>query len=631
MLNLVAAIDWNISGAVDGGRAARPARAGLLSLWLAGAMLLSVCWGGGSGAARAQEARPVAAQDLLRIRGIRYEQPAEGLGRVVIDYSGASDRVDIRRVGDEMVMEFEGAVIADKLLGSHTFDSPTSPVDTLQVARLADRIQMVVVQRVGVRKVSNFQSNSRYVLGFEQGFEKLFPTSPEAVRQLPNDDSRTRVRNVIVDRSPSGSTDWVVIEFSDAPDVEIQRAGEHVTVTIQDALLPERLATGILVPDWAAAIQDVKARDVGGAVELTVKLRPGEWEVENFLRGNQLVLVLAEPALAKSAVGSPVVLSPVAASAADELGDDAGAAPSKAPVVACVPPPRQRKDGGANKRNGAAPKVFRDCPTCPTMRTVPAGAFDMGSSDSAAIMRKNESPKHRVALPAFAVSQHEVTWGEFRAFVRATGRPLPGSCRAWDVSRNAWANIAGLNWEDPGYPQTENHPAVCVSWEDARAFAAWLTATTGQNYRLASETEWEYLARAGLQVANPWATAPREACKHGNLADETEAGGLAWANRHACRDGHWFASPVGAFRANDFGVFDVLGNVWEWVEDCWNPGYAGTPTDDRTMTCGDCARRVLRGGAWNTRPESVRFAYRGFAPTGRRAANIGFRVARDLD
>jgi len=638
VLNLVTVLNKKIPAVAGGAGVGARMKAVMASLLLAGALLLPGLWMPSGGEAWAQAKGGGAFPGVLSIRGIRYDQPAEGLGRVIIDYDGEPDRVDIRRVGDEMVMEFEGAAIADKLLGSHTFDSPASPVDTLQVARLADRIQMVVVQRVGVRKVSNFQSNRRYILGFEQSFEKVFSkATPAGVRNLPNDDSRTRVRNVIVDRSPSGSADWIVVEFSEAPELELQRAGDRLTVTIQDALLPERLTSGILVPAWAAAIRDVKARGSGDTVELTITLQPGHWEVENILRGNQLILVLAEPALAKSGGGVAALAPPVAPvpPAAQAVGDgadddDGGATAAPAGGVACVAPPRQRK-AGAGKRNGDAPQVFHDCPTCPTMRAVPAGVFEMGSADSEPLKRKNELPRHHVTLSAFAVSQHEVTWGEFEAFVLATRRPLPGACRAWDASRNAWANIAGLTWEDPGYPQTDKHPAVCVSWEDARDYAAWLAATTGRPYRLPSETEWEYLARAGKQVANPWAAVPREACGHGNLADETEEGGSAWANRHACRDGHWFSSPVGTFRANDFGIFDVLGNVWEWVEDCWNTGYAGTPADDRAMTCGDCARRILRGGAWNTRPDSVRFAYRGFAQTGRRATNIGFRVVRDLD
>ena len=159
-------------------------------------------------------------------------------------------------------------------------------------------------------------------------------------------------------------------------------------------------------------------------------------------------------------------------------------------------------------------------------------------------------------------------------------------------------------------------PVINVSWDDGQAYVGWLSKKTGQRYRLASESEWEYAARAGTKTARYWG----EAIGSGN------------ANCHECGsqwDGRQTA-PVGSFRSNGFGVHDVLGNVWEWTEDCWNESYAGAPGDGSAWTSGDCSRRVLRGGSWDGIPRLVRSAYRNGSTTVTRGNGLGFRVARTL-
>ena len=144
----------------------------------------------------------------------------------------------------------------------------------------------------------------------------------------------------------------------------------------------------------------------------------------------------------------------------------------------------------------AVGRVFRDCPDCPDMIVVPPGHFDMGSPDSEAGRDNDEGPVHQVTVGyRFAVGVHEVTRGEFGRFVSATNRVMGNKCATWRNDR--WRDESGTNWRHPGFSQTDDHPVVCVSWNDAKAYARWLSRETGQRYRLLSESEWEYVARAG--------------------------------------------------------------------------------------------------------------------------------------
>lgn len=538
----------------------------------------------------------VAAQSM-EIRDVRYEQPEAGLGQVVIDYAGGDDGVDIRRVGDEVIAEFKGARIPDRMLGSFSFDDPRSPVDTVQIARLADRVQMVLVYRVGVRKFSNYQSRKRYVLGFQREYEKLFAKAPQAAT-LPADENRVRVRNVLFepDASQPGA-DRIRIELSDEADGDVELAGRILQVTLPGATLPQRLRQQVPVPSGLAAVRGARALEADGEVRVTIELAEGRWRLEQPPVKSGLALVVLP-----SAEAVPTA------------------------VARCESPPRKRRAAG----NHVPGSVFRDCPDCPALVVLPSGQFVMGAGDGEG-GREAELPRRPVAVGAFAIGRHEVTWGEYRQFIEATGRKADGVCRTWDPTRGAWANVRGFSWDAPGYPQSDRHPAVCVSWEDAWAYAAWLSVTTGQNYRLPSEAEWEYAARAGDTGAAPWAGAPAAACRFGNVADETVEDQTAWAQRFPCRDDAWFPAGVGGYRPNALGLYDMLGNVWEWTEDCWNPSYSNASGDDRPAVCGRCDRRVLRGAAWNTMPDSARYANRGYADLRRRGTNMGFRVARDLE
>ena len=269
---------------------------------------------------------------------------------------------------------------------------------------------------------------------------------------------------------------------------------------------------------------------------------------------------------------------------------------------------------------------FRDCDACPEMVVVPAGSFMMGSPPGEEGRYDNEGPVHRVSIAEpLAVGVHEVTRGEFARFVRETSRSMGNACWVWDSNEGKAVERSGLNWRNPG-AQADRHPVVCVNWDDAQAYVRWLSRETGERYRLLSESEWEYVARAGTRTARYWGESESGQCRHGNGADASTT--FDW--RVSCSDGHARTSPVGSYTKNGFGLHDVLGNAWEWVQDCWNEDYAGAPGNGRAWERGDCSRRVARGGSWVSTPRYLRSANRSGSSTGDRGSGLGFRIARTL-
>jgi formylglycine-generating enzyme required for sulfatase activity len=190
--------------------------------------------------------------------------------------------------------------------------------------------------------------------------------------------------------------------------------------------------------------------------------------------------------------------------------------------------------------------------------------------------------------------------------------------------------VKEANWRRPGFEQTGDHPAVCLSWNDAVAYADWLTKETGRPYRLPSEAEWEYAVRAGTTTSRFWGDDPNGACTYANVADRSAEARFPGGAVHDCDDGHVFTAPVGSFKPNPFGLLDIQGNAWEWVQDCWNDGYEGAPADGSAWTDGDCGRRVLRGGGWHDGPAWVRSAYRYWDELDARYYDVGVRLAQDL-
>ena len=278
---------------------------------------------------------------------------------------------------------------------------------------------------------------------------------------------------------------------------------------------------------------------------------------------------------------------------------------------------------------------LKDCDECPEMVVIPAGGFVMGVSPSEAERenlpkeyRDRSQPQHRVEVRQFAAGKFLVTRAQYEVFVKATGRKS-GGCNVWTGSK--WENDSAKDWRNSGFAQDDRHPVVCASWDDASAYVQWLSQKTGKSYRLLSEAEWEYAARAGTTAYSYWGEDGNLSCGFANGADQstkTEVprySDLAFAS---CYDGYAYTAPVGSFQPNRFGLYDMLGNVWQWTQDCSNPNYSGAPTDGSAWVGGDCSHRALRGGSWISGPPYLSTAFRNLDPTASRYFYQGFRVAR---
>jgi formylglycine-generating enzyme required for sulfatase activity len=239
--------------------------------------------------------------------------------------------------------------------------------------------------------------------------------------------------------------------------------------------------------------------------------------------------------------------------------------------------------------------TFKECTKCPQMMVVPAGSFIMGSPVDEQGRRDDEGPQHRVLLGKFAVGLFEITFDEWDACVTDGGCNYKPSDQGWGRGRQ---------------------PVINVSWDDAQVYIAWLARKTGKTYRLLTEAEYEYAARAGTTTSHPWGD------------------GIGWNKANCIQCGSAWGgeqtAPAGSFEPNQFGLYDMAGNVWQWAEDCYNKSYKGAPALGSAWTSGDCSRRVIRGGSWNASPLGLRSANRGEVVRTTRDKAIGFRLARKL-
>ena len=280
---------------------------------------------------------------------------------------------------------------------------------------------------------------------------------------------------------------------------------------------------------------------------------------------------------------------------------------------------------------------FKECPSCPEMVVVSNGDYLMGAPDSEPERADNELPQHRVKIPQrFAVGKLMVTREEFDKFVKETDYDPGDKC--WTREGDADRERTGRSYRNPGFDQDGTHPVVCINWDDAKAYVAWLSKKTGKLYRLPSESEWEYVARAGTTTPFWWGSSisPDNAnydytSTYGSDGSKGEIRGKT--------------VPADMFKANAWGLYQVGGNAFEWVEDCWNDTYDhDEPSDDGVriaenwtrrseadVHAGGCSRHVRRGGAWSAPAKWLRSAYRDQRPTRIRAANTGLRVARTLN
>jgi formylglycine-generating enzyme required for sulfatase activity len=276
------------------------------------------------------------------------------------------------------------------------------------------------------------------------------------------------------------------------------------------------------------------------------------------------------------------------------------------------------------------------------MIVIPAGTAILGAAAEDRLRNADELPERRISVrEPFAVSRYEITRDQYEAFVRATGRPVGGNCLTDRVKRGDWQIDANTTFRDPGFAQAGNHPVACVSWDEAQAYIAWLNTQTSGGYRLLTEVEWEYVARGGAteNLVYPWGNDAAQGCPFANVFDRSmmakysgiDTSGHKVFDPMDCEDGRLNTSPVGSLQPNAFGVYDIIGNLAEWIEDCYSASREHLPESGApSPSAGACARRLIKGGSWGSLAHNVRIAERIPYPATHRDDSIGIRVARTL-
>jgi formylglycine-generating enzyme required for sulfatase activity/serine/threonine protein kinase len=322
------------------------------------------------------------------------------------------------------------------------------------------------------------------------------------------------------------------------------------------------------------------------------------------------------PAVAKAPEAAPVP-APAAAETPAPATPPREQPRAAAPPAAAKPAPAKKP---AQAKTPAKPalvpvaqmpplSVFQDCANCPLMIPLAPGKYQMGATpaDNA---NKWEGPPHVVNLTrSFAIGRHEVTVEEWQACVEAKACPAAAAGPVTGEARKA--------------------PVVNLSWNDAQAYTRWLSQKTGRRYRLPSEAEWEYAIRARTAGARYWGGDRTLQCRFGNGADQSALKKDSKLPAVECSDGFPVLAPVGAFEPNAFGLYDMAGNAWEWNEDCWRDSYGGAPADGAAVEFNGCDRRVIRGGSWRARANSLRSFGRGNSPPDTRSDDLGLRVVAE--
>lgn len=347
----------------------------------------------------------------------------------------------------------------------------------------------------------------------------------------------------------------------------------------------------------ASAVMNGRGWNEAGQAAVGMIVAPTEWMMVRKAGIGVLAMLMAG-----------VLLAGHAEIQAQETVRKAGSAGEPRPLSASERSIRERCKPSPRPPTGRAFEVFRDCADTPEMVRLPAGRFLMG--EIGAVGLTYELPVHEVSVSGFSLGRYEVTfleWNDCHADGFCQRRP-----------------------DDQGWGQGFR-PVINVSWLDAKQFVAWLSLKTGQRYRLPSEAEWEYAARAGSAETYAWGEDAGRVCDHANaldMAGRAQRPNWFWSNH--CLDGYAHTAPVGSFPANAWGLYDMLGNVWEWVEDCWHSDYSGAPTDGSAWTSGgDCGKRVNRGGGWGNHARTLRSAKRDADSAQGYGDAFGFRVARD--
>ena len=293
----------------------------------------------------------------------------------------------------------------------------------------------------------------------------------------------------------------------------------------------------------------------------------------------------------------------------------------------------------AEKEKG---QLFRDCDQCPEMVVIPSGSVYVGSYEEEIGRKKGERKRVLATIAnSFALAKTEVTLGQYRVFMEETkyksnqafykGEPLVG-CNYFDGK--SYGYVAEHNWKNPGYPQRETDPVVCVSWSDADAYAQWLSKKTGRMYRVPSAVEFEYASRAGSSSPWYWGTDPTEACDYANVGDRAFAKKFPTRASFSCTDGYVFTTRVGRFKPNKFGLYDMVGNAWEWTSDCFQKDLTNAPIDGSAWLENDnkeCDARTPKGGSWISGIAWSRAAVRSRDGADYKSFMLGFRVAAEID
>ncbi|CAA9892978.1 conserved exported hypothetical protein [Candidatus Methylobacter favarea] len=283
------------------------------------------------------------------------------------------------------------------------------------------------------------------------------------------------------------------------------------------------------------------------------------------------------------------------------------------------------------------PQLQKATVLLPNVVNIPAGCFQMGSSETEK-GRSDDEMLHRVCIKGFKVAKTEVTVEEFSRFVIAThfitdaeqNREEQGCWSYEKNSKKPWAWRSWASWKKPiqGPYLIKTWPVSCVSLNDVMAYIDWLNRETGQQYRLPTEAEWEYTARAKTATARYWGNNPDIACGYANVADNTKSGSFKWPETHNCQDGYFYAATVGKFRANNFNLHDMLGNVWEWTCSKYEEKYTGN--EDVCINAKPVNELLIsiRGGGWNADAARLRAASRNWSVAWSRQANLGFRLVK---
>ncbi len=305
--------------------------------------------------------------------------------------------------------------------------------------------------------------------------------------------------------------------------------------------------------------------------------------------------------------------------------------------TAAITHARDPQDGGMEYR-AEPPPLFLPPSSgpvrAPPMARIPAGCFSMGSPSWEG-GRDLDEAQAQICLEGFDMALYEVSVEDFHRFVQASAYQTDAE---WNRERaqgcfsegadGGWTYVPGRTWRQPGFLQQARHPVVCVSWQDALAYIDWISAETGQQFRLPTEAEWEYAARAGNANSRYWGDAAELACQYANVADKLAADQYKGFEAHGCEDGYAQTAPVGSYRPNGYGLYDMIGNVAEWTCSYYENSYQGG--EKRCSRRDSSALRVNRGGSWTTKPDWARSATRVRLWSRGRADSLGFRLVRDV-